>query len=113
MTQTTARDEQIRGWFAGRLPDGWFTGAPEVTYDRDEILVVGTLPAPTRAPTARPRTERHAAAAARIDGHREDTRRQRMAIADEAERRVRPQGELGRRLRRHAPALHRRRRSRR
>ena len=26
------------GWFAGRLPDGWFTGAPEVTYDRDESV---------------------------------------------------------------------------
>ena len=85
MTDTMARDEQIRGWFAGRLPDGWFTGAPEVTYDRDEILVVGTLPAPTVADGAS-EDERAAATAARIDGHREDTRRQRMAIADEAER---------------------------
>ena len=22
--------EQVSGWFAGRLPEGWFTGAPEV-----------------------------------------------------------------------------------
>ena len=30
--------EELHGWFAGRLPDGWFTEAPEVTTDRDEIL---------------------------------------------------------------------------
>ena len=37
--------EDAPGWFAGRLPDGWFTGAPKVTVDRDEILIVGELPA--------------------------------------------------------------------
>ena len=36
----------IAGWFAGRLPDDWFEGAPEVTVDRDEVLVVGTVSAP-------------------------------------------------------------------
>ena len=35
--------EDVRGWFAGRLPDGWFTASPEVTVDREEILVVGPL----------------------------------------------------------------------
>ena len=38
MTQTSAGDEQVRGWFAGRIPDGWFTEAPEVTYDRDPVF---------------------------------------------------------------------------
>ena len=38
-----------QGWFVGRLPDGWFSGPPEITYDRDEILVVGTLPDPEGA----------------------------------------------------------------
>ena len=33
------------GWFAGRLPDDWFVGAPEVIVDRDEITIVGELPA--------------------------------------------------------------------
>ena len=33
------------GWFAGRLPDDWFVGAPEVVVDRDEITIVGELPA--------------------------------------------------------------------
>ena len=36
----------LTGWFAGRLPDDWFTGAPDVSVDRDEILVVGTVPEP-------------------------------------------------------------------
>src|SRR3712207_8809761 len=31
-------------WLRGRLPDGWFVGAPEVTVDREEIVVVGELP---------------------------------------------------------------------
>ncbi len=33
----------IKGWFAGRLPDGWFTGT-EVTLEDDQIVVLGTLP---------------------------------------------------------------------
>ena len=34
-------------WIRGALPDGWFTGAPEITIDRDEILIVGGLAEPT------------------------------------------------------------------
>jgi|SRR5579875_799809 len=75
----------IEGWFAGRLPDDWFQGAPEVTTDREEIVVVGTLPAPdvegADADGAR------AAESGRIKRWREDTRGKRMRIADEAERR--------------------------
>ena len=33
----------IKGWFAGRLPDGWFSGV-EVTLEDDQIVVLGTLP---------------------------------------------------------------------
>ncbi len=43
--RTTAEQrQQIKAWFAGRLPDGWYTGPAEVTVDDDEILIVGTLP---------------------------------------------------------------------
>ena len=35
--------EEVRGWFTGRLPAGWFTEAPEVLVDREEITVVGPL----------------------------------------------------------------------
>ena len=37
---------EVAGWFAGRLPDGWFTGPVDLTIDRDEITVVGTLAEP-------------------------------------------------------------------
>jgi len=76
----------LAGWFAGRLPDGWFTSSPEVLYDRDEILVVGTLPEPEAAKDAAAET-RATACAARIEGFREDTRAKRMQVADDAERR--------------------------
>jgi hypothetical protein len=70
-------------WFAGRLPDGWFAGPPEVHVDREEILVVGRLPAPDT--TGLDDAGRAAAHEARIAGFREDTRADRMRIADAAE----------------------------
>ena len=76
----------LQGWFAGRLPDGWFTAAPDVTFDRDEILVIGVLPEPD-AGTDADDEARAAARRARIQGFREDTRQTRMRIADEAEAR--------------------------
>jgi hypothetical protein len=76
----------LQGWFVGRLPGEWFAGAPTVETDRDEILVVGVLAEPELAPEADD-DARAAARAARIEGFREDTRTQRMRIADEAERR--------------------------
>ena len=77
-------NESISAWLAGRLPDGWFEGAAEVTADREEILIVGTLPAPN---VDGDDTARRAAEQGRIRRWREDTREQRMAIAREAEHR--------------------------
>ena len=37
---------EVAGWFAGRLPDEWFTGPVELVIDRDEITVVGAVPEP-------------------------------------------------------------------
>jgi len=37
---------EIQAWFAGRLPDEWFTEPAEVIVDREEITIVGTLSAP-------------------------------------------------------------------
>jgi hypothetical protein len=77
---------KVVGWFAGRVPDGWFTAAPEVAADRDEILVTGTLAEPELGANADD-DARRAARRARIEAHREDTRQARMRIADEAEAR--------------------------
>ena len=71
--------DDAAAWLAGRLPDDWFTGAPEVTVDRDEILVVGVIAAPD--------TEGAAAESGRIARFREDTRERRMEIAREAQAR--------------------------
>jgi hypothetical protein len=77
--------DDTAAWLAGRLPDDWFTGAPEVSIDRDEIIVVGELTPPADAPDDAEAAA--AAAAGRISRFREDTRTERMQIADEAEAR--------------------------
>ncbi len=78
--------DEVRGWFAGRLPDGWFEGEPSIESDRDEILLVGRLGDVDMAADATD-AARGAARAARIDRFREETRAQRMRIAEEAEHR--------------------------
>jgi hypothetical protein len=74
--------EEVAGWFAGRLPDEWFTGPVEITTDRDEITVVGTLAEPDAGAG-----DADAARAGRIERFREETRRERMAVADAAQQR--------------------------
>ena len=86
--------DDVVAWLAGRLPDGWFDAAPEVTVDRDEIVVVGRIGEPTLEPgdTADEGGAAAAKAAAeggRIRRFREETREQRMRIAREAEHRYR------------------------
>lgn len=76
----------VAGWFSGRLPDGWFDGAPTVTVDRDEVLVVGPLTAPEVAEGA-DATAVTEAELGRVTRFRETTREERMAIAREAEQR--------------------------
>jgi hypothetical protein len=77
--------DDLQAWLSGRLPGDWFTGAPTVTVDREEILIVGELAAPEGASGAE--ADQDAAAAGRISRFREETRELRMQIADEAERR--------------------------
>src|SRR4026209_324271 len=86
MSEKSDFQEHLEGWFVGRLPGDWFTGAPEVSFDRDEILIVGTLSDPDLPADAGPET-RKAATEARIQGFREDTRGHRTRIADGSERR--------------------------
>ena len=58
----------LESWFAERIPDEWFSERPRCRADRDEILVVGSLP-----PDVDPET------------FREQTRDDRVAIALTAE----------------------------
>lgn len=67
-------------WLAGRLPEGWFSGDPTVVVDREEITVVGHLPEIDGE-------ESGARASGRAARFREETRSERMRIADEAEHR--------------------------
>jgi hypothetical protein len=65
-------------WFAGRLPEAWFDGDPDVVVDREEITVIGRLPEPGS-------DETEARVSGRVSRFREETRGERMHIADEAE----------------------------
>jgi hypothetical protein len=81
----TLTDEELRGWFAGRLPEGLFAGPPEITGDRDEILVVGEIPdVELGADTGE--SARATARAARIERFRAETKQARIAVARDAER---------------------------
>ena len=81
---TGGRKERVRGWLTGRLPSEWFDGEPEITVDRDEIMIVGRIPAPEYASDASD-AEKSAANDGRIKQFREDTRERRIEIARELE----------------------------
>jgi len=66
-------------WFAGRLPEKWFDGDPTVIVDREEITVIGKLPEPASKEESEARVE------GRVSRFREETRSERMNIADEAQ----------------------------
>jgi hypothetical protein len=77
--------EDVRAWFAARIPAGWFAGPPEVKADGEEMLVIGTLPDVELA-AGTSAEGRAAARAARIERFREESRDERIRIAREAER---------------------------
>ena len=81
-------EQKLLGWFAGRIPDDWFTEGPRVSADREEILVTGTLAEPRLDDDASAEA-RAAAIRSRIEGWREETRAARIRIAREAEARFR------------------------
>jgi hypothetical protein len=108
----------ISAWFRERLPSEWTAPAPaRVTVDREEIIVVLTVPAPAEPEPGSPeagspeagdqeagtqetgsgeaasgdagRAAKAEATAGRIARFREETRERRIAIAREAEHRFR------------------------
>ncbi len=68
---------EVAAWLDRRLPDGWFTGPPEVTADGEEILVIGSLADGGDDPVLTARR------------FREETREPRVRLAAELERRYR------------------------
>jgi hypothetical protein len=83
---TAEQRDALRGWFAGRLPDGLFLELLDVTADREEITVIGRIPEPELTADAS-EAERDAALEGRIAEFRERTREDRIEVAREAERR--------------------------
>ncbi|HKT05452.1 MAG TPA: hypothetical protein VJT31_38530 [Rugosimonospora sp.] len=91
--------DEAPAWILGALPDDWFTERPEITIDRDEIVIVGRLPEPALAATdgngedsaaaERAVAEKAAAERGRIGSWRESTRERRVKIAQQLERRYR------------------------
>jgi len=80
--------DDAAAWLTGRLPDGWFTGAPEVTVDREEIVIVGELPGiDDELADGADAAARAAAESGRIARFREQTREDRIDIARQAEHR--------------------------
>jgi hypothetical protein len=80
----------VQAWLAKRIPADWFLGQPEVLLDAEEILVIGTLPAPEEpggTGAADDDADAELARVTRIKRFREETRQRRMRIAAEAEHR--------------------------
>ena len=80
----TTRTTTAEAWLAGRLPEDWFTGPVEVSRDRDEIVIMGTLREP-ELPEDADQADREVAARGRAKSFREDTRERRIEIARELE----------------------------
>ena len=106
-TSSDSAGVAIAAWFGERLPNAWTATAPQVTVDREEIIVILAVPAPETAGPAKPEPGSPEAAAegepvvsedataaasaqaraGRIARFREETRDHRIAIAREAEHR--------------------------
>lgn len=71
------RDE-IAVWLAGRIPSEWFASDPDISVDRDEILIVGRLPAPEESGDE--------AVPEAINRFRHGTRAERTCIGRDGER---------------------------
>jgi hypothetical protein len=69
----------IQGRIAGLLPDDLFTGPPEVTIDRDEILILGEITAPDTGEAGEDVVSE--AIATRVGEFRRGTREQRIRVA--------------------------------
>jgi hypothetical protein len=79
MSKQSTTGESVAEWFAAHLPEGLFGETPEVVVDREEITVVGPLPAESAGEDA--------SAEDAVAVYRESTRAERMRVAQAAEER--------------------------
>ena len=86
MGEKNKKATEIEAWFAGRIPGEWFEALPQVTSDREEILVMGRLQDVQLGDDAGPEAV-SAGREGRIRRFREETRQDRIRIAAEAEHR--------------------------
>lgn len=77
--------DELTGWFAGRLPGNLYTAPPTIASDRDEILVIGEVEEP-EVPADSSEATRATARSARIARFRSETRDARIQVARDAER---------------------------
>ncbi|MDH4117663.1 MAG: hypothetical protein OEW30_09760 [Acidimicrobiia bacterium] len=85
MQTNTDPTSQIRAWFIGRIEDDWFTEAPTLEVDRDEIVVIGPI-APPNGLDELDTDARLLAIQSRVEKFRESTRKARVAIARDTEK---------------------------
>lgn len=84
-TEPVSADD-AKAWLTGLIPDDLYAAPPDITVDRDEILIVGKLGEPT-LPADAGDADRAAAESGRISAFRESTRDQRIKLARQAEHR--------------------------
>ncbi len=73
MSRPPCDQTEVATWLSQRLPNEWFVEPPSVRVDKDEILVVGTL------------VEADGQAETQLVSFREQTRQQRIEIAEGAQ----------------------------
>jgi hypothetical protein len=78
--------DDAAAWISGAVPDDWFVEAPQVSTDRDEVVIIGKIAAPSAADDASD-ADRAAAESGRITRFRETTRDARIGIAQQLEHR--------------------------
>ncbi|WP_051325907.1 hypothetical protein [Glycomyces tenuis] len=81
-------------WIFGIVPDGWIAGMPEVSVDRDEMIIICPLPAPDH-PGDATESDRAATEEGRISRFREATRDMRVQIAQQLQYRYHRQASWG------------------
>ncbi|MFC4335291.1 hypothetical protein [Salininema proteolyticum] len=86
--------DDAAAWIYGIMPDGWIAGLPELTVDRDEMIIICPLPAPEHPGDATD-SDRAATEEGRISRFREATRDLRVQIAQQVQYRYQRQASWG------------------